>query len=389
LYYAFTPAGYFLVAFGAWWLAERRAILGLAILLAFLVSGPAFVAYANPAVETPGWLTQLWIGILERFYMLPSVPFALAAGIGVAQLLLWLRELPLQARLGQQVVSTAAVAMLALPVGVAVTHWSIADQSDNYVSYNFNRDLLTPLEPGAIMLMKGDITNFGVPYLQYVEHYRPDVITVNIEQLTFPWYVEQLRRHRPELVVPFDVYTQGRRNSLRDLVDANLAVRPIYIIGNPPNEPNFRAAYDVLRSGLSDRLMPKGTAPDPYALLRENLDRFTEFNPPTKVYPTISWESGIAQEYVRLILDVGHLLYNARRLDEAETLYRLLIEVSPTTPLTYKNLGVVLLERDGPSLEVAELWETYLRMQPNDHQAPAMRQRVDAILEAESLKDAP
>ena len=64
---------------GAWWLAERRAIPGLAILLALLVSGPAFVAYANPALESPGWLTQLWIGILERFYMLPSVPFALAA----------------------------------------------------------------------------------------------------------------------------------------------------------------------------------------------------------------------------------------------------------------------------------------------------------------------
>src|SRR5207247_1045555 len=138
----------------------------------------------------------------------------------------------------------------------ATVHFAETDQSHNFVDYSFNRDLLTPLEPGSILLLKGDLANFGVAYLQLAEGYRRDVIALNIEQLSFRWYTAEIHRHFPDLVLPFDAYDPNRGNSLKDLVDANMASRSVYLLGDSPTEPNFRAAYDVARAGLADRLLP-------------------------------------------------------------------------------------------------------------------------------------
>src|SRR5437773_2385858 len=81
IYDGFTPVGCLLVLAGAWWLWRHERSVGLALLLAFLLSGPAFVAYARPPIDN-----QIVLGVIERFYILPSIFAAVALGLGVTQL---------------------------------------------------------------------------------------------------------------------------------------------------------------------------------------------------------------------------------------------------------------------------------------------------------------
>src|SRR5207248_6658469 len=152
-----------------------------------------------------------------------------------------------------------------------------------------------------------------------------------------------------------------------------------YITGDPPGEPDFRTGFDVVRAGLSDRLMAKGTAPDPWAIFRAHSALYERVRYPSRSYPETAWEHGIVQEYGRLALDLGYAFYLGGRLDEAERMYRTAIRVAPDYPLPYKNLGVLLLDRGSDPSEVVALWETYLDLNPADPQALAMRRRLDAI----------
>jgi hypothetical protein len=379
LYHGFTPAGYLLAAVGAWWLAERRAIPGLALLLAFLISGPIFAAYANPALDTSSWLSRLWIGILERFYILPMLPFAVAIGAGCCQLLLWLGKLRLPAPVAGLAAPVAGIALLALPAGSAVAHFGAVDQSNNYLALHFNQDLIAPLEPGSLIIMKGDSPNFGVPYLQLVERERPDIIALNMEQLTFPWYMDQVRRRHPDVIIPFEVYDRGRTNSLGWLVEANWERRPVYIFGTP-DEPGFLEEFDLVTVGLAHRLLPTGMVSDRFVMLRAYADIFKQARFPSKDYPDTSWEFGMVHEYGRVALDLAYVFQTDRRTADAVEMYRTAIRLAPEQALAYKNLGFLLLELGAEPAEVVELLEKYLSFEPDDPDTALIRQRLESLL---------
>ena len=74
---AFTPIGCALAVLGAWVLLRHRFVEGLALLVAFAVSGPAFLAFANVY-----FADALVRGVVARFYILPSIPFAVFIGAG-------------------------------------------------------------------------------------------------------------------------------------------------------------------------------------------------------------------------------------------------------------------------------------------------------------------
>jgi hypothetical protein len=377
LFGAFTPIGCLLAGLGAWWLARARPVAGLALLLAFLVSGPAFVAYANPAINDP-----LVKGVVERFYILPSVPFAAAAGAGAYQVLAWAGEWGRRARwstLARHGWVPIGAALLALPLWSAVAHFGTVEQSNNLVTQHFGEDMLAPLEPSALLIVRGDTVTFAMDYLRVVERVRPDVLSVDMEKLKLRSYVEQMQRQHPDLAIPFTVYDPFRGAALKSFVAANLASRPVYVAGDPPDEKDFRSAFDVQRAGFSDRLVPKGTGPDRNAILREKLDLFKSLRYPSRTFPETTWEAGIARDYGRLAFDVGYVLTVDARPAEADSLYRTAIRLVPDYPLPYKNLGLVLLRLGGDTSEVATLWEQYLRLNPADPEAPAMRQQLERL----------
>ena len=230
-------------------------------LVAFLVAGPLFQAYTRTAYPDP--LTK---GVVARFYILPSIPLAILAGprrlVGAR-----LGRRPRRSASAPVVVAAAALLALSRRRGRR-DHYSAADQSGNHVARELRpRPARRARRRTRCSLMRGDENYTSVSYAQNVEHLRPDVIALDAELLKLPSYVAQMRREHPGLADPVHPLRRHLRPSLNTLVAANLASRPVYSIG-VQEEKRFGAPFAQVHAGLATRLEPKGSRPDPYALMR-------------------------------------------------------------------------------------------------------------------------
>lgn len=373
---AFTPFGLLLAAAGVWWLARHRSSEGIALVAAFLVAGPLFVAYANVYISSP-----LAKGILERFYILPAVPLAVVVGLGANQVLAWVREVRVPRGLGPRLAPLAAALLLLVLIGTAVAHQADVDQSGNYVTLHYGEDLLAPLEPNALLLSEGDLNYTSVTYKQVVDRDRTDVVLVDTQLLKAPWYVDELRRKHPDVVIPFDAYDGGKTTTLASVVAANIGRRPVYEVGLTDQEL-APSDFDQLRVGFARQLLPRGQAPDPYALLRQDSELFVGFRYPDRSFPDTSWEAFIAPSYGSVAFDVAYALDSANPPGDPaiiERMYRLTIRLEPNESSAYKDLGLLLYGQKRDPTDVAALWGRYLVLAPNDPDAVAIRKALASL----------
>ena len=372
LVHGFVYAGILLAITGIWWAWQHRRLEGIALLVAFLVAGPLFQAYTRTAYPDP--LTK---GIVARFYILPSIPLAILAALGSW----WVLALVDGRRRLVPAVIAAAV-LLALPVAAAADHYSAADQSGNHVAENYARDLLGGLPRNSLLVMRGDENYTSVSYAQNVEHLRPDVVALDAELLKLPSYVTQMKREHPGLAIPFSRYDGIYGPSLNTLVAANLTSRPVYSTG-VQEERRFGAPFAQLHAGLATRLEPKGSAPDTYALMRQDAASFERLHYPNRAYPDTSWEGRIGQVYGSAALDLAYALDRSHGATEQriEQLYRTAILLSPGLTTAYRNLGLSLYKHGGDPAEIVAAWSEYLTLDPNGPQAPQIA-KVVAGLEA-------
>ncbi len=362
---AFGPAACALALIGFWALLRTRTGLGVALLLAFLVPGPLFVAFARPDLSN-----LLWQSVIQRFYVLPSVPFALAITAGALQAATWLRGVvPAMAP------AVPAALLLALPLGAAAVHAREADQHDNTIVRDYGHDMLATLESNALLLVLGDMPTFAVDYAQLALGERPDVVKLDMLKLEHPWYAPQLRRLHPDVVIPFDEIDPRQPSAWRALIDANIARRPVYTLGTPAGQ-DADSYYDAIRAGLASKLAPKSAGADEWSVYAANPALFAGLRFPPHDYPATSFEHKLALDYGAVALDVAFTYQNLDQPDRAIALYRKAIQAAPSRPDAYKNLGILLLARSPNDREVASLWSTYLRLNPADPEAAALRSEI-------------
>lgn len=217
------------------------------VLLAFLPAGPGFAAYANIDVAS-----RISLFVLERFFLLPHVIVAPLAALG----LLGLVKL-VQSRVprvsGYPLVPGLAGVSVAVVALAAVATYPTVDLSNNRVARTYAEDVLASIPQGAIFLADGDYLTLPIAYLQGVEGARPDVRLVYFGVIKgAKWYVDQLRRRDPALVIPFDRY-DARAGHLRQFADANRS-RPLVAFVGPSLD--FQGRYWYLRRGLVDEVLP-------------------------------------------------------------------------------------------------------------------------------------
>jgi dolichyl-phosphate-mannose-protein mannosyltransferase len=365
LWDGYTPAGCLLAIAGAVWLFRRERTIGVALGLAFVCTGPLFVAYARPVIDSP-----VLYGVIERFYILPSTFFAVFVGLGAAQVLLWI---PTFVRRRIALIGAGAL-LLALPIASLVLHHAQADQSGNEVDHYFGHDALAPLEQNALFILTGDAATMSVDYAQLVDGDRPDVAVLNLEKLKLSTYVQQMRRQHPGITIPFEAYSPGGDQIAR-LVEANAASRPVYLL-EPPKDPGFADRFDAERAGFAMKLVPKGSGTDPYAFTEQHLDVLRAMHYPAQRHPETTFESLIDQAYASVAFDVGYVLDDGVRDSDAITFYRIASRLDPTNAPALKNLGLLLYKQGAPASDVGALWRQYLLLTPTDPQAPAIRQRL-------------
>ncbi|OGR84744.1 MAG: hypothetical protein A2901_01300 [Elusimicrobia bacterium RIFCSPLOWO2_01_FULL_54_10] len=152
-----TIAGFLAGILGwiAWWLKDWRTCL--AFLAAFLVSGIGFLLLGNIPFDAQS------SGILPRFFILPWISFALA----LAHFFEWMR---------QRTRFWGALAALALLLAVHSSWKVVRHFRNDFVSYDYGRNILKTLpEKSALFMDGGDDTFYSLAYLTMAEKRRTDL----------------------------------------------------------------------------------------------------------------------------------------------------------------------------------------------------------------------
>lgn len=367
----YVVAGLLLALAGAVWAWRYRRAAGVALVAGFLVSGPLFVAYANPDLSLP-----VAHAVFARFYILPAIPVAILAGLGAYGLLSALEQLPQLSVLAGAAVPLAAALLLGVPAASAALHYANDDHRGDAVELNFVDDLLESLPRNAVFLSFSDEYWEGMTYAQVVDHTRTDVTVLDAPLLGERQYALQMRGEHPSLVLPLTPYDTAA--DFNRLINANLHSHAVFFQGLP-SVVGFGKAFEQVYDGLVIRLVRKGAIRDPYALFLAHAATYEHLHYPTRRYPSTSWEALIARHYSVCAFSLGLALSSragGSNVGAAERMYTLSIETYSDFADVYLNLGTLLLFHGGAHSKVESLFSHYLLLSPNGPQAEAVRRAL-------------
>lgn len=154
-----------LVLWGGWaaWRRDRSCLLVVGV-----------AAVCNLAAAWNYHRDPNGIGV---FFLLSVVAAAVLLGFGLDDLSRRLRRRAIRGfgpRRGLELVTAAAPAA-ATALLVLSANIREADRSDNWIVYEYGRQILEQLPPGAALVTEGDDAMFALDYLSRVEKMRPDV----------------------------------------------------------------------------------------------------------------------------------------------------------------------------------------------------------------------
>jgi hypothetical protein len=195
-------------------LCRRSVELGLALVLAFVATGPLF-AWAN-ALDTESEAT---LAYFERFLTMCQVPVAMAFGAAVAVAFAWA---------GDRRAASVAVG----GVCVAWAAWSARRVADIDLGADrrglaYAHDLVRAAPDGAIVLLSGDEPGAAGDYVCAVERACGDRIVLSPGTLSMPWKMAEIRRRYPGLSIPWSAGPALRR--VHEIVAA-AGDRPVFVI---------------------------------------------------------------------------------------------------------------------------------------------------------------
>ncbi len=131
------------------WRAERSR--AAAWLLGAALAGPAFIMLSR--FDPSNWVAR---SVLEPAFLLPALVLAAFAGEAVGAL----------AR--RNALLGAATAVL-LPAAALAARSPLPEHRDDFLAYDYVRDLRRAVPPGGALLAAGDTSSFGLGWLSLVE----------------------------------------------------------------------------------------------------------------------------------------------------------------------------------------------------------------------------
>lgn len=212
-----------------WWQRDRRFVLfvltwivPLVIYAFFYDTGDSYI-YLLPALL----LLALWWGEGARYLLYLVQRLALRAkspkpshrsrpnhGTGSRN------------RIWVQV--TLAIIVL-LPFFSLALRWQSTDLSDDWFAHAYIHQTLEGIEPGGLVVVRGDRATFALWYAVYAEKQRPDVALVSGPMLAYYWYRDHIRHLYPHLAVPKPTASDVTIDDVvHDLIMHNYARQPIY-----------------------------------------------------------------------------------------------------------------------------------------------------------------
>jgi hypothetical protein len=283
-------------------------------------AGPVFAAYANMNLSTP--LSRY---VLERFFLLPQVLAAPVIALGVLLAARWR-------------VWVSAAVFAAVAVTVAGNYREL-DQSRNHTARYFAEDIFATLDRGSIIVVNGDEVIMPLAYLQDAERYRPDVAIVVMPFLFTDWYVPQLRRQYPWLVVPFEKY-DGKTGTIRALMEANPGHR--VAVDGVSSEAALNQNYWFYRRGLVDELEPMTRDVKLDELISENESLLRHYRVPAPgSIKAQSLEPTVLTHYATPMFTVAQQCRQLNYLAQAKSWYERTLAVDPSVISAHQALDEI------------------------------------------------
>ncbi|KPJ60782.1 MAG: hypothetical protein AMJ46_04745 [Latescibacteria bacterium DG_63] len=183
-------------------------------------------------------------------YFLPAVfAISLLAGAGfhrivdACEVLLQRTRRPVLVRYGVSV--AAGLLLLAAIVPAARENRKETDASADLYPYVFGRATFRVVEPDALIVSEYDGRTFALWFFREAEHREthPGCIVVMKPLLVWPWYIDNLRKLYPDLVVP-EAGLVDETAVL--LVGSNIDTRPVYAVRDDPTLRQFFELRPVL-----------------------------------------------------------------------------------------------------------------------------------------------
>ncbi len=320
---------------------------GLVLVLA-IVTGPVFFLLFNAPLDSP-----LLQGVVERFMILPLAFVGVLGACGLA-------ALPLAPRLRDGLCLAVVVVL------VARNHAEV-DMSDVTFSRDFGRDVLASVPPGAIFFSRSDLVTNTVEYNQFCLGRRPDVLVVDQEKLTYPWYAARTARRDARFTLPWPEGVDerprydGKNVTSEMLFAAHIERMPVAVVD--PKDGSWQRSFERVARGLVSLAVPRGAVP-PYEQLfaiDEQLAATLE-RPDPDDFPHDGFEREGCLRYGEAFFAMGYTAEQAGQWARAAEHYEEATTQLAGTERAWRpwlNLGVVLQRTAGPAA-AAEAWQACL-----------------------------
>jgi Protein of unknown function (DUF2723) len=301
-------------------------------LIAFVFAGPFFVSITNLNIAT----APSALFVLQRFFVLSQVVVAPLVAFGVLFLAgLLARFVPSLKTSALPIVTVIGLTAAALTVK---TYYHQVDQSDNTIARRFAEDVFLTAEPDSVLFVTADGFIIPLIYFQTIEGAGRGVILIPIALLSGDWYVQQLRKQHPDLVVPFD---NSKDANLKWLVEAN-PKRKFYTVGLLEyRDRSLEEGYEPYPHGLLSRVQPKSWF-NIERMVNENepiLKRY-HFPSPEKVRRG-TFERDILELYAQPAVRFAAAYERIGEKTEARTWYERALGIDPYLSTARKGLARV------------------------------------------------
>jgi hypothetical protein len=214
---------------------------------------------------------------IDPYFLLAYIALALFAVYGAVEAMEWFQPKVDSALRDKKFSGKTVMAFLLLVIVIAEagTNFKETDESHNYLVEDYTKNILTNLQPNAIILSyQWDYFVAGSFYFQFVKHARTDVTVIDKELLRRSWYYEQMKHNYPQVYershaeisafleelykfehnLPYDpAVIEARYNRMIDsFIDHNFVDHPVYV--TMEIEPHLASHYLRVPEGLAYRL---------------------------------------------------------------------------------------------------------------------------------------
>eukprot|EP00002_Diphylleia_rotans_P023818 TRINITY_DN4690_c0_g1_i5.p1 TRINITY_DN4690_c0_g1~~TRINITY_DN4690_c0_g1_i5.p1 ORF type:complete len:739 (-),score=137.87 TRINITY_DN4690_c0_g1_i5:314-2530(-) len=282
------------------------------------------------------------IGVQLRFYPQATIYICLWSAVGFAQIFKKADFLKL-----------FVVVVISFQIGR--NHFYMDMHDNNYIR-DYAKITLAKLPQNSLLLCRGDLAINSFRYIQDSENFRLDVVVIDLEILTWDWFLELQRENYPKVDFPGQLYhiyhPDGFNITL--FLTRNMRNFPggIYTHGGfKPGDESHVGYYKEVPYGLSSRVVPANS--------KFNIDRY--YTEARKAFPTEEemplpnldkfsgemWERTIFVNYferlnafANYLMNLGNERKSIKAFEYAAEVYDEVIRRAPAVaPVVLRNAG--------------------------------------------------